>query len=451
MARQPTERLAAAPDAPALAAARRPRIYYGYWLVVVAFIAQFVSVGAQNYVFGPFFKPMTDDLGWTRSEYTLARTLGQFVFAFAGLMIGAYVDRHGGRRLMRVGVAILVASMVACSYVTELWQWWLLNGLALTAGAAMMGNLVVNVTLAKWFVEKRGRAAGFASMGVSFAGVALTPFATVLIDEVGWRAAWRLLALGAAAIIVPLSFAMRRAPEDYGLQPDGKSAEEIAAGGGQRAAADLASSMTRRQAMRTSSFYLVVFAFGLGGLSIGMMLVQTIPFMTDAGYSRAVAALMITVASVPAMVTKPVWGYFIDRADAQRLSNVGFVLTAAAMALIVVSVRARIDPLVYVAFFLLGTGWGGFIPLQEVVWATFFGRRYLGAVRSAGMPFALLLSASAPLLASLYFDQVGNYDGAFLAVAAFSLVAVLLISLARRPSRAAAEGVGGMPAPSARA
>lgn len=413
----------------------RSPIFYGYWLIAAAFTAQFISAGMQNYVIGAFMKPMTTELEWTRSEFTLARTVGQFVVAFTGLYIGGVVDKHGGKWLMRGGIVILSAALFACSYVQHQWQWILLNGLILTVGASMVGNLVVNVTLAKWFVEKRGRAAGFAAMGVSFAGVVITPATAELVARFGWREAWQILAVAAFVIIFPVSFVMRRAPEDHGLHPDGKSAAQVAAGGGARAAADFASSLTRAQALRTSSFYFIVFAFGLGALSIGVMLVQTIPYMTDAGYSATTGAAMIFVASVPSMALKPVWGYFIDKADAQRLSVIGFGITAVAMVLIVLGVRSTITPLVYVGFFVLGCGWSGLIPLQEVVWATFFGRRYLGAVRSAGLPFSLIIGASAPLLASFYFDRIGNYDGAFLTIAVCAVIAIVLILFAKRPNR----------------
>jgi OFA family oxalate/formate antiporter-like MFS transporter len=411
------------------------RVYYGYWLVGAAFIAQFVSVGSQNYVIGVFLKPMTDDLGWSRSEFTLSRTLGQVVMAFTGFFIGAYVDRRGGRRLMTVGVTVMAAALLASSWVQSLWQWVLLNGLVLTAGAAMVGNLVVNVTLSKWFVEKRGRVVGFAAMGVSFAGVVLPPLMTAVVDAWGWRAAWRVLAVGAAALIYPVSLLMRRAPEDHGLYPDGKTKAEVAAGLGHAAAADYATSLTRREALHTVSFYVIVLAFGLFGLSISVMLLQTIPFMTDAGYSRGVASLMITLTSVPALVTKPVWGYFIDKTDAKRLAALGAALAGASIVTIVTGVQAAQDPVVYLGFFVLGAGWGGLIPLQEVIWASFFGRRYLGAVRSAGLPFSLVLGAGGPLLTSVYYDAVGNYNGAFLAVAALNVIAAALMLTVRRPIR----------------
>jgi MFS family permease len=160
--------------------------------------------------------------------------------------------------------------------------------------------------------------------------------------------------------------------------------------------------------------------------------------MTDAGYSRGLASLMITITSIPSMLSKPVWGYFIDKADARKLSVIGFLINAAAIVMIVFSVRAGVLPLIYASFFFLGFGWGGLIPLQEVVWASFFGRRYLGSVRSAGLPFALIIQAGAPLATSIYFDRIGNYDGAFFAVAGAALIAVVLVLFARAPMRASA-------------
>jgi sugar phosphate permease len=411
------------------------RFYFGYYMVGAALIAQFVAVGSQNYIVGVFFRPMTMDLDWSRTEFTVARTVGQVGMALIGLFIGAYVDRAGGRRIMTVGIVILGAALYSLSYVQELWQWILLNGIVLTIGAAMIGNLVVNITLSKWFVEQRGRVVGFSAMGVSLAGVVLPRLMTEVVEEWGWRAGWRVAAIGSMALVIPVTFFMRRAPEDYGLHPDGKTNAQMAAGGGARAAADYANSLTRAQAVRTPVFYLLVVAFGMFAVSIGVMLLQTIPFMEDAGYDEGTAALMITVASVPALLAKPLWGAFIDRTEPNKLTSFSSALTGVAILLIVFSVHNDIKWLVYVAFFLLGGGWGGLIPLQEVTWATYFGRRHIGAVRSAGLPFSIALGASGPLLAAFYYDHVGNYDGAFIIVAGSCLIASVLILFAKYPAR----------------
>ena len=410
------------------------RFYFGYYLVGAAFVAQFVAVGSQNYIVGVFFTPMTEDLAWTRTEFTIARTVGQVAMALIGLYIGAYVDRSGGRRVMTVGVLLLGVALYAQSYVQELWQWIALNGLVLTLGAAMVGNLVVNVTLSKWFVEKRGRVVGLSSMGVSMAGVVLPRLMTAVVEEWGWRAGWRVAGVGAIALVLPVTLLMRRAPEDHGLYPDGKTAAQVAAGEGARAAADYANSLTRAQALRSPQFYLMVLAFGMFAVSIGVMLLQTIPFMEDAGYSKGTAALMITVASIPALLSKPVWGVFIDRIEPKRLTSLSSLLTGSSIVVIVFAVNAELHWLVYSGFVLLGAGWGGLIPLQEVTWASYFGRRYIGAVRSAGLPFSIGLGAAGPLLASVYYDQVGNYDGAFLIVAGSCIIAAILILFVKRPA-----------------
>lgn len=412
----------------------RSGIYYGYWLVGLALVAQFVAAGVQNYVIGAFLTPMTEELGWTRAEFTIPRTLAQIVTATVGLFIGTRVDRHGGRGPMLLGTALLSAALLLHGWIDSLWQWIVLNGVVLTLGAALIGSLVVNVTLSKWFVTQRGRAVAIATMGVSFAGVLLTPLATRLVDGFGWRTAWQLLAVGTALAMFPVSAAMRRAPEDMGLHPDGLSHSDIAAGHGARAALDLARSLTRAQALRSPSFYLLVLAFGLFIVNINVVLLQTIPFLTDSGFSRAEAALMIAVTSLPSMLAKPVWGYFIDRRDARPLAAAGAGTTGVALLIIVLAARAGSTEGVWFGYFVLGIGWGGMLPLQEVIWARFFGRAYLGAVRSAAMPFSLFLSAAGPILTSYYHDVVGNYDGALLTIAALSGASAVMLGFVPEPA-----------------
>ena len=404
-------------------ASQRPRIFYGYWLIAAAFAAQFVSAGAQNYVIGPFLTPMIEELGFTRAEYTLPRTIGQFVAAAAGFAIGAWVDRIGPRIFMFVGMLLTAVALVLTSWVTSLWQWVLLNGLLLSIGAALIGNLVVNITLSKWFVSLRGRSIAIAAMGVSLAGVVLTPAVTLAIDLLGWRETWRLLAIMTVTLIVPAALLMRSSPESHGLLPDGA----VNSTADSAIQADLDRSFTRAEALRTTTFYWLVIAFGLFVITISVMLLQTIPMLTDAGYNRATAAAMIAVTSVPALASKPVWGWLIDELKPAPLASASSALTATSLFVIVWSTGAQHLPGLYAGFFLLGVGWGGMIPLQEVIWGTYFGRLHIGAVRSAALPFSLLFSGGAPLATSYYFDTVGDYDGAILAVAAANLVSSFML------------------------
>ena len=426
----------ATPAAPPLAApARRPRLYYGYWIVGAAMVSYFVSVGTHSPVGGVFLKPMNDELGWTRAEFVGALTVAQFVTAFAGFFIGVYVDRYGARVLMVGGATMVGAALFLAGEVTALWQWMLLQGVLFAVGSAVMGNLVVNVTVAKWFVEKRGMALSMAAMGVPLGIGIVPPLMTAFVDEFGWRAGFRALAVAAWLLIYPVAMVMRRQPEDYGWHPDGRSDEEVRAGRAAAAEADYANSFTRREALRTRALYLIIIAFGFSSVALGTMMLQTIPFLTDEGFERGTAALMMSAYAVTSWVGKPAWGFLLDRMTVRYLAAFAFASQGVAVIVIVIGGTTGSVPVVAAGYLLLGVGGGGAVPLQEVIWASYFGRRYLGSVRSVGLPLTLLISASAPLAASYYFDVVGDYYGAFFAVAGITMLAALVIMMARRPLR----------------
>jgi len=415
--------------------ARQPRVYFGYYIVGAALVAQFIAIGAQASVSSVFFDPMVTDLDWTRTEFTYAQTINRFLMAFAGVWIGVYVDRLGGRPVMVIGAVILSASLFSLSFVDELWQWLLLRGVIFAIGAAMVGNLVVNVTLSKWFVQKRGRAIAVAAMGVSLAGVVWPPLMTWVINQSDWRGGWQAMSIIALVILLPAAWFMRRAPEDHGLHPDGLSAEQVRLGGGAAAALDFRNSFTRSEALRTTAFYVVVFAFGLGGMGIGVILLHNIPFLTAAGFSREHAAAMSSLMSLLAFIAKPFWGFITDRVEPKYLSSAAFSLAGAGMVVILVGANSGALPVLISGFVLLGWGFGGFIPLQETIWGSYFGRRYLGAVRSVAMPFALFLGAGGPLAASFYVDLVDNYDGVFLTVAALWGLGAVMMLFIKRPTK----------------
>ena len=411
-------------------------LYFGYWIVVAAFFTQFVSVGVTNYVAGPFMVPMSDDLGLTRSEFTIPRSLGGFISALIGYLIGTWIDRVGGRFFVWIGSGIAALALWLHSDIQNLSEWIFLNGILLTGAVALLGPLVVNATLSKWFVLYRGRAIAVAAMGVSFAGIGFTPVITWLIDSFGWRIAWQVLAGIPLLLALPMGFFMRRAPEDYGLHPDGR----LSIVGSDRADSKRQSfenvvSLTRSEALHTSTFYLLVLAFGLVTVNIGVILLHAVPYLTDAGYQRGDAALMIAVTSVPALLTKPIWGYLIDRLAPKFLAAVGSIITGIALVFIILSVQFSALAYTSVGFFVLGIGWGGMIPVQEVIWASYFGRHHIGSVRSAAMPFALLIGAGAPLGVSYYFDSTGDYSWALWTVSVASFLAALILLLIKTPQR----------------
>src|SRR5437867_13168666 len=95
----------------------RGRIFYGWWIVVGASLAQFAAVGGGLQVAGVFLRPVTRDLGWSAGQFALAGSAAFAVSGLVGFFIGPFVDRYGARRLMVVGGLLYGLALVLVSRV----------------------------------------------------------------------------------------------------------------------------------------------------------------------------------------------------------------------------------------------------------------------------------------------------------------------------------------------
>ena len=170
-------------------------VFYGWYLVAVALITAMMSSGIQAYGMGIFVTPMTEELGWSRTDISLGQTASTAVLGFAGPFIGGVIDRRGGRELIVIGALVSGVGYVLFGQVQELWQYYVVKAGIQTVGQACMGALVVNVMLSNWFVRRRGRAIAIAAMGTSVTALLLPTVAARLIEAVGWRETWTFLGI----------------------------------------------------------------------------------------------------------------------------------------------------------------------------------------------------------------------------------------------------------------
>jgi len=207
----------------------KPRFFYGWLVVVACFMGDFMMAGVSTHAFGVLLKPMSEDLGWSRTMATFAMTMRSFVSAFSGPIVGPLLDRRGPRVIMVVGATIAGIGIMAQGWVTEIWQFYLVYGVLGSLGMMAMGGLVTSTTVSKWFVRKRGRATAIVMAGLPMGGAVLVPVTQFVISNYGWRGAWVVLGLLVWVLVVPLAaLFMRRTPEDMGLRPDGDSGGVVA-------------------------------------------------------------------------------------------------------------------------------------------------------------------------------------------------------------------------------
>ncbi len=414
------------------------RLFYGWWIVAAAVLLQFTFLSISQATVSVFLRPVVDELGWQVWQFTLGSSLSVMAGALSGVVVGWIVDRHGPRLPVLAGALATGLCLYGLGRQSSLWLFWALHFCAGLIGWTLFGPLVVNTTLNKWFARRRGWALAIGSTGISLAGLIAPVTMTVAVDSLGWRVGYFVQALFVLAIVVPVAFLMRRAPEEYGLSPDGDdgAARQMRSADPRlraRSGAAETPSYTSRQAVRTQGFWLLLFGYSLNQAALSSVLTHAIPFATDASFSRGTASLALAINGLGNLVSKAVWGYCLQRFPPRRLAVIAFSFGGAGVGLMLLA-ASFVDPiLLFVGFFCYGFGFGGTIPISEYLWVTYFGRAYIGAIRGLSQPLTIIGPTLGPVLVGVGYDLTGAYRPAFLAIIAAYLLAGLLVWMSRAP------------------
>lgn len=421
---------------------KRP-IFQGWWVVLGAIFALVASQGVSGAATGILQRPMMDDLGWSSAEYSLSGTISLLLGGILGVFSGQLLDHYGARKLIAIGATILGITFIYISTIESLLVFTLLTVIGGAAGASLAGPLVVNVTVAKWFVRYRGWALALGSTGVSLGNILWPLLMTYVVDTAGWRAGflWRavlmILLLGAATLL------LRRKPEDYGLLPDGvkkqNTDDKAAQVGYQAVLADETNSYTRRSAIKTRALWLISAAYGLNTAAMMAILMHGTAFITDSDFSRSVAAIAFSINGFANLTSKIPWAWSLARVPVRYLAAATLTFSGSGVVLMLVASSLNSMPLVYLGFFLWGFGFGGTIPVGESIWANYYGRKHLGSIRGIGMPLTIGLGAVGPILVGLSFDVYASYQFAFICLVVAYLIGASLLALAPKPDPVSSE------------
>jgi len=423
----------------------KPRFFYGWYIVAVGFIANVATSFALASTLSIFLKPLTADLGISRGVFSLLRSGEGIVAACLAPLVGALVDRYGGRWLMVAGAAVVALGYLILGQVASFAQFAAVRLTLVSCGDVLMGYMVVNVVVAQWFVRQRGRAFAFTSMGVGFAKVCMPILAAWLLLMVGWRQTWVVFGvITAGLLIVPALLFVRRRPEEMGLNPDGDakpaSADTTPQGKNSGAASITHSAdttWTRSEALRTRAFWLLVITFGISSIGVTGLNLHVFSYVTDIGHSPVVAASVMSVIASMQLASPLAWGFLAERVDARIAAMLRFVIQAIGLGLAILTANLLC---LYAGFFLYGIGLGGNMVLPDILWANYFGRRSLGRIRGMGLLISHVLAAIGPPFFGFLFDATGGYGLSFAIFGAVLMVSAVLSLLLRPPRKANAQG-----------
>lgn len=410
--------------------------FYGWVVVFVAAMGVFFSGPGQTYSVSVFIDHYINEFGWSRSFVSSMYSMGTLAAGMSLPLVGRLVDSKGHRKMNTI---IAVVFGFAC-----LWMSFVASPIMLFIGFFLIrmwgqGSMSLGaVTLVpQWFVTKRGRAFSFMALGGALSSAMLPPLNTWLNYTYGWRIGWRFWVLALWLVMAPLAFFLvRNRPEDAGLLPDGERALPQPRETRDERPAAQDDSWTAKEAMKTRSFWLLLFCTMIPSAVGTGMIFHQVSIMHEAGITPQAAAFVLSLMAIVQLPFSFVAGYIADRVPIRFVMATNFLLQ---IVIITLLLNTRSMPMAITYACLRGVA-ASFEAIQGgVIWPNYFGRRYLGSIRSMAMTASVIGSAFGPLPFGIGFDLFGGYREVLLIAMIFPALGALAALLAKPPKKLTSE------------
>jgi MFS family permease len=408
------------------------KFFYGWVLVGLGFVVQFVVMGTMIQSFPVFLLPLAEEFGTSRAEAALPTVAIMGAGLIFSPMIGMAVTRFPIRNVMLFGATVMIAGFYLLSQATAFWQIVLIYGIAGPTAMSALGAISCNSLMVNWFERKRAMALGIAMMGMSISGAVLIPLSTWGLEHWGWRGVYEAFALSGLALMPPIAWLVVTRPSEMGLAQDGDAIPAIQEGPGLAAPSPL---LSVRALLFSPILWGVAAACGLGFFGGVAVMNHGMAFAVDRGIAPMRAAGLLSAISVGAALGKLVFGGLSDKVGEK--GALGAALAVEFVALIGLWGAEAYTTLLGAAG-AFGLGMGGISPLQAALLARGFGARDFGRAMGLLGPVTIPFTIGGPPLAGWIFDTQGSYDLAlviFMVTTAIAGVICWRLPLTESPSK----------------
>ncbi len=362
------------------------------WVIVAAGgLLGCVAVGGM-FSLPVFLQPIARDTGWSVTGISSAMTIGFLAMACTSMIWGTLSDRFGPLPVVLTGSVVLAASLGLSSLATSLVAFQFVFGLLVgVATAAIFAPMMACVT--GWFDTHRSLAVSLVSAGMGMAPMTMSPLAAWLVSNHDWRTSMQIVALVVAAIMIPASLLVRRAPAL-------ESGASIPSGEAGQAALSLA------PALRSPQFIILLLTNFFCCATHSGPIIHTVSYAVSCGIPLIAAVTIYSVEGLAGMGGRIAFGLLGDRFGAKRVLVLGLLAQAfGALGYVFVRDLAAF----YAVAALFGFIYAGTMPLYAVLARENFPLRMMGTVIGGTAMAGSLGMATGPLAGGLIYDTFASY------------------------------------------
>jgi len=160
------------------------------------------------------------------------------------------------------------------------------------------------------------------------------------------------------------------------------------------------------------------------------MSLHRVPAFVERGIDPTWVAWSTTFDAILAGASTFLLGTFAGHVPSRYLGAGGFLLMALSAWILV---EGQSVVAMFVSMGMFGFGIGGMMYMQNIIWADYFGRVHLGAIRGIVNPITMVMSAAGAPVAGYVYDITGSYNPVWWTSIGLMLLGALVIVVTPPP------------------
>ena len=302
-------------------------------------------------------------------------------------------------------------ALIGLSSMSALWMFYLFylfNALGYVCG----GPLPNQVLLSRWFDKTRGRAMGFAYLGIGVGGAAVPLLSNFLTGEFGWRGSLRGLGVLIIALGFPMAYFVKESPEPSSEKREGPALIPV------------------REIFNRREFYLLAFGSmcsigAVGGANQHLKLFLSL----DQHYEQGDAARIISLVLAVSIAGRLLMGWLADLIPKKFVMLLIYLLVAGAIPLLFF---AATPGAMYVFAAIFGLGLGGEYLIIPLMAAELFGVKAMGRIMGVILTVDGVAEATCPMFIGYLRDRTGSYNIGFFTLIGIAILGAIAVAALSR-------------------
>jgi MFS family permease len=312
---------------------------------------------------GVFQMPVLKDFGWGSDVFSFAMAIQYLLWGAGQPFAGAMADRYGSRPVLIGGTLLYVAGLLLMSISTTPLAFDLTAGVLMGFGLSGCSfNLVIGAFSKLLPPERRSTAYGLGTAAGSFGQFVFSPFAGVMIGNLGWQTTAVIFG-GLMLAVIPLTAAVASPPMSQGMvsgPPPQTFRQALAEAFGHR------------------SYMLLVLGFFTCGFQLAFVTIHFQKYVVESGLEPSVGYWAFALVGIFNMAGSFGAGWLGDRVP--RAWVLSFIYLSRSLVTIVFITLPASPMSAYAFGALSGVLWLSTVPPTSSLIGIMFGTRYMATL-----------------------------------------------------------------------